>query len=118
VVASAGSRAAPAGIRELDCVGEALHLVTGNLDSRPSESALVASVPGAARARSEHWVVPVAEGRAGPRELAGRLVRRFDASARVEGLALVEGDVWYAHDDELIRLDVAPLPRASEPARW
>jgi hypothetical protein len=105
VVVSAGSRAAPAGVRELDCTSGELHLVTGNLDSRPEESALVAGVAGAERARGEHWAVRLAQGGSGPLELTGRLVRRFDGEARVEGLALVGEDVWYVHDDEVIRLE-------------
>ncbi len=107
VLESAGSRDAPAGVRELDCQGGEIHLITGNLDSRPEESALVAAVAGAERAPGEHWAVPLVQGTEGPRSLAGRLVRRFDRSARVEGLALVREDVWYAHDDEVIRLEVA-----------
>lgn len=106
VVESAGRRTAPAGIRELDCQGSEIHLVTGNLDSKPEESALVAGVRGAESAPGEHWALPVAQGTDGARDLAARLVRRFDGSARVEGLALVSGDFWYAHDDEVIRLEV------------
>jgi hypothetical protein len=106
VLGSAGRRSAPAGLRELDCIGGELHAVTGNLDSRPEESALVDGVKGAERAPGEHWAVPLEQLLAGKRTLTGRLVRRFDGSARVEGIALVGGDVWYAHDDEAIRLEV------------
>jgi hypothetical protein len=106
VLESAGRRTAPAGVRELDCLGGELHVVTGNLDSRPEESLLVGGVEGAERAPGEHWAVPVAQLLTGERALTGELVRRFDASAAVEGIALVGGDVWYAHDDAVIRLEV------------
>jgi hypothetical protein len=108
-----GSRAAPAGVRELDCVGAEIHLVTGNLDSKPEESALLARHPRAANAPNEHWVVPVAQGEDRRRELPARRVRTFGDGASVEGLALFGGDAWYAHDDDVIRLSVASASRPS-----
>jgi hypothetical protein len=116
VVTSIGSRDAPAGVRELDSLGADVHLVTGDLDSKPEESALLAGDPRAADAPNEHWTVPLALGVDGPAELTGRRVRRFDESASVEGLALAADEIWYAHDDDRIRLEVAH--GAGGPGSW
>jgi hypothetical protein len=107
VVGNVGSRAAPAGVRELDALGAEIHLVTGNLDGKPDESRILAGIPGAADAPNEHWTIGLALGAAGPKVVRGERVRGFARGATVEGLALVDDEVWYAHDDELIRLEVA-----------
>lgn len=107
VLAGVGSRRAPAGVRELDCLGDEVHVVTGNLDSKPEESALLRDDPAAAAAPNEHWTTPLAVGAEGAVALSGTRVRRFDEDATVEGLALAGEDVWYVHDDERIRLEVA-----------
>ena len=106
-----------AGIRELDYLGGEIHLITGNLDSKPEESALLAHHPRAAHAPNEHWVVPLAQGKAARRELHGRRVRGFDEGAAVEGLALYGDDVWYVHDDDVIRLSVDRAEPAGGGAR-
>lgn len=103
-VANVGSKKAPAGIRELDCVGESIHLVTGDLDSKPEKSRVLAEHPEAGRADNEHWDLPLVDGRPGTQ---ARFVRRFGPDAIVEGIALDDGRVWYAHDKEQIVLDVA-----------
>lgn len=107
VLENVGSRDAPAGIRELDALGGEVHAITGALDSKPEESALLRQDPAAARAPNEHWAVPLALGADGATALEARLVRRFDEDASVEGVALAGDDVWYAHDDDEIRLEVA-----------
>ena len=117
VVPAIGSPGAPAGIRELDYLGGEIHLITGNLDSKPEESALLAHHPRAAHAPNEHWVVPLAQGKAARRELRGRRVRAFEEGAAVEGLALYGDDVWYARDDDVIHLSVAEAKDAREGAR-
>lgn len=113
VVTPIGSRSAPAGVRELDYLGGEIHLITGNLDSKPEESALLAHHPRAANAPNEHWVVPLAQGAGAATELPARRVRSFAEGASVEGLALHGDDVWYAHDDDVIRLSVARAPEGT-----
>ena len=101
-----GSARRPKGIRELDQRGRTIHAITGDLESDPKDSKIVADHPEATRARSEHWTFEVPDD--GEVRLKASRVRRFGRGANVEGFALYEdGCVWYAHDDERIRLQRA-----------
>lgn len=111
VLRSIGSRRAPAGVRGLDVLGSEIHLLTGDLDSKPEKSAVLARHPRAARAASAHWAAPLAAGAHAPQELPARRVRAFGDGPPVEGLATHRGAIWYAHDDEVVRLSAAPVER-------
>ena len=106
VVQNIGSKQRPKGIRELDQRGRTIHLISGDLDSDPQRSQILEDHPRGEHAVSEHhrFVYPTDE-RGGVR---AEEVRRFTDEANVEGLALGErGRIWYVHDDEQIRLEVA-----------
>ena len=65
-----------------------------------------------ARGRVDH---PPDRDRASPQSARGatagpaKKVRRFDTNATVEGIAIQDGEIWYAHDAEQIVLDVAEM---------
>lgn len=103
VLENAGTEEDPAGIRELDCFHDVVHLITGNLDSKAKESAIVADYPQGASAPNEHWVVPLEPLQRGIVRARGKRVRRFE-SRSIEGLAIVGDHVWYVEDDEQILL--------------
>ena len=106
-----GSARRPKGVRELDQRGLTVHVITGDLESRPQDSSIARDHPQATRARSEHWTFEVPDDDAEVR-LKAKRVRRFGRDANVEGFALFEhGCVWYAHDDERIRLQRADARR-------
>ncbi|HEX8254478.1 MAG TPA: hypothetical protein VF846_15140 [Thermoanaerobaculia bacterium] len=101
VIENAGAADAPAGVRELDARGAAIHVITGALDN-----------PGVPTgARNEHIVVQVPKRRSrNVVRLKAKRVRRLARGSNVEGLAVQDdGRVWYVHDDEQIRLAVAKL---------
>ena len=107
-----GTARRPKGIRELDQRGRTIHAITGSLESSPDESRIVKDHPEATRARSEHWTFEVPDDDGGDVRLKASRVRRFGRDANVEGFALFEdGCVWYAHDDERIRLQEANARR-------
>lgn len=108
ILENVGSRREPAGIRELDCDGDTLHVVTGNLDSKPEKSAILQHVKRAERARCIHWQLPLVEGSNQPTVLRAQRARTLDPNGAIEGIAFDHGLVWYAHDAEHIRIDVAP----------
>jgi hypothetical protein len=103
VLENAGTNEDPTGIRELDCFHDVVHLITGNLDSKAKESAIVADYPQGASAPNEHWIVPLDPLQRGIVRARGKRVRRFD-SRSIEGLAIVRDHVWYVEDDEEIVL--------------
>lgn len=108
-VTNVGSPEVPAGIRELDCTDGALHLITGDLDSKPEKSRVLKEQPEAQRAVNEHWIVPLVRGEPRGRRVQARRVREFGPDATVEGIAIDAGHVWYAHDKEEIVIEQAPL---------
>lgn len=98
-----GKRRAPSGIRELDQQGLTIHAITGGVERSPEDSEILRDHPEGQRARCEHWVFDVPEDDAV--RLKAKRVRRFSRKSNVEGFALFEdGCVWYAHDDNRIRL--------------
>ena len=107
VLEDIGTRDRPKGIRELDRLGRDIHVITGDLDSDPDRSRVLADHPKGHHADSEHWIFDQ------PRDdrltVAATRVRSFSEAANAEGLALTEdGSAWYVHDDDAIRLDEAP----------
>jgi len=108
ILENIGSRKDPAGVRELDQRDGVVHVITGNLDSKVGESELLAEVPHGENALNEHHSMNPLSGTDRVKILRCKLVRKFDKSANVEGVAVLEdGSIWYAHDDEKIRLSTA-----------
>ncbi|HEX8617292.1 MAG TPA: DUF3616 domain-containing protein [Thermoanaerobaculia bacterium] len=100
IIEGAGSKSAPAGVRELDARGASIHVITGALDNP--------GVPDTAP--NEHLVIRVPPARKRVVRVKGKRVRRLPSGSNVEGLAVQDdGTVWYVHDDEQIRLAVAKL---------
>lgn len=100
VIEDIGAPHAPSGIRELDARGAAIHAITGELDNP--------GVPGGAK--NVHIVVRVPKKLTKTARLKSKRVRRLPSSSNVEGIAVQDdGTVWYAQDDEQIRLGVAKL---------
>ena len=85
-------------------------MITGNLESDPEESLLIADHPEAERAESRHHRFRLG-GRGGGTVRAKR-VGVLDDETKVEGLSLdAEGNFCYLLDDERIRLLFAPARR-------
>jgi hypothetical protein len=100
IVKNVGSADAPAGVRELDARGAAIHLITGDIDdpklTRPP--------------CSHHKIVARARRRTAVYRVEAQRIRAFRRDQHVEGIAVMDdGTVWYAYDDEQIRLAVAKL---------
>lgn len=103
VLSNVGSAGHPRGVRELDQFGPTIHVVTGNLDSAPDRSLVLADHAHGGDASSDHHTFALPTD--GQVDVEATLVRRFDSADAVEGLAvMLDGTVWYAHDDERIRL--------------
>lgn len=111
IVANVGSRKEPAGVRELDCNNELLHLISGNLESGRKNTAVTSDHPEAARASIEHWIVPLTSSTDPVTPVYGQLLRRFDGTRSIEGMALDGDRVWYVYDDEQIVLEVDDAKR-------
>jgi hypothetical protein len=106
VVPGVGHPSVPAGIRGLG-EGEdgCIEAITGDLDSSPEKSVLLASHPEGGRAFSAHFTLRLPGNRRGGRAEAG-LVREFPGFERVEGVARDElGRCFYVVDEgERLRL--------------
>ncbi|MCC6142906.1 MAG: hypothetical protein IT368_03760 [Candidatus Hydrogenedentes bacterium] len=103
VLSNVGKPDAPQGIRELDQFGDTIHAVTGDLDSQEDRSSVLADHPDGVEAASQHFTFTI------PRDdrmsIEANHVRSFRNEANVEGIAVaLDGSVWYAHDDDCIRL--------------
>ena len=117
VLRNVGSVERPAGVRELDARGRTIHVITGDLDSDPDESRVLADHPEGFDADNEHHTFDLPTDDA--THVQTTRVRSFGQEANVEGIALEHGrdEVWYAHDDERIRLQVAPMDQPAKAAR-
>jgi hypothetical protein len=98
IVTNVGSAKAPAGIRELDARGSVIHLIAGDIDD-----------PKLTRPPSAHFkIVAKPRSLAAVKRVEAERIRTFRRDMHVEGIAVQDdGSVWYAHDDEEIRLTVA-----------
>lgn len=109
VLANVGSSQRPRGIRAMDQSGSTIHVITGDLDSDSAESRILADHPEGAHADSDHRVFEIPSASEGNVvRVRTRRIRKFSEEANVEGIALIDdGTIWYAHDDERIRLHEA-----------
>jgi hypothetical protein len=98
IVENVGSAKAPAGIRELDARGASIHMITGDIDD-----------PKLTQPPCEHYkVIARAKRHSAIKRVEAKRIRAFPEDTHVEGIAVQDdGTVWYAHDDEKIRLSVA-----------
>ena len=89
-----------AGVRDLTCVGDELHVQTGDLDSAGKSSLLLESYPGGRGTVSTHWRVRMPEGQHSGR-LDAEPVREFPEHARVEGIAGTnDSNFFYVVDED------------------
>lgn len=88
-----------AGVRDLDLVGDELHLVTGNIDSRKGGSVLIEDYPAGRATVATHFrcALPPDES---PGHLEAEFVREFPSLPRVEGIAIVDGRFFYVTDED------------------
>jgi hypothetical protein len=99
-----------AGIRDLAIVGDELHVVTGNIDSKKKSSVVLEDHPGGRDTVATHFRCKLPEaGSSGL--LEAEFVREFPSLPRVEGIAITEdGNFFYVTDeDEGVHLRLTSL---------
>ncbi|MDP9405238.1 MAG: hypothetical protein M3O86_01335 [Actinomycetota bacterium] len=98
-----------AGVRDLCVVGDAVHVVTGDLDSAGKGSVIREDYPEGSETVSTHFETHL-RGEAGV-ALPARTVEEFSAYPRIEGIAADrDGQFFYVSDeDETVRLRCTPL---------
>ncbi|CAN5709338.1 hypothetical protein BH24ACT22_BH24ACT22_02940 [soil metagenome] len=110
-----GREGTVAGIRDLAIVGDELHLVTGNIDSKQKGSVVLEDHPGGRDTVATHFYCKLPEA-----ESSGLLetdfVREFPSLPRVEGIAVTEdGHFFYVTDeDEGVHLRLTRLLGSGE----
>ena len=99
-VAAVGREGTVAGVRDLEIVGDELHLVTGNIDSKQKGSVVLEDHPGGRDTVATHFVCKLPEpGSTGL--LEAEFVREFPSLPRVEGIASTEdGNFFYVTDED------------------
>jgi hypothetical protein len=89
-----------AGVRDLAIVGNELHLVTGNVDSRDKESVLIQDYPGGRNTVATHFRCTLPPDRHSG-SLEAEFVREFPTLPRVEGIAITDdGRFFYVTDED------------------
>lgn len=109
VLGNVGNADEPRGIRALDRRGRELHVITGNLDSLPEESAVVQDHPEGKDVPAQHhrFTLPRMQVRSSGL-IQAKLVGDIQGETKVEGLFVDnDGDVCYVIDDKKIRLRLA-----------
>ncbi len=98
-----------AGVRDLCVVGDAVHVVTGDLDSAGKGSVIREDYPEGGDTVSTHFETQLRRDAGGP--LPARVVEEFPAYPRIEGIAADrDGQFFYVSDeDEAVRLRSTPL---------
>jgi hypothetical protein len=99
IVDAVGRDGDMAGVRDLSAVGDDIHLVTGNLDSRPKNSVVLHDYPGGRDTVSTHWRVTLPPDAHGG-HIAAELVREFPDMHRIEGIASDDDGRWFYVSDE------------------
>ncbi len=116
VVDAIGRNGGMAGVRDLDQVGDVLHLITGDLDSAKKDSVVRRDHPSGRDTMSTHWRTTLPDGRHGG-EVSAERVREFPELPRIEGIATdAEGRFFYVSDeDEGVLLRFTTLVAAPPP---
>lgn len=106
IVDAVGRDGDMAGVRDLSAIGDEVHLVTGNLDSRPKNSVVLHDYPGGRDTVSTHWRVTLPPDEHGG-HITAELVREFPDMHRIEGIAPdTEGRWFYVSDeDDHVRME-------------
>lgn len=100
VVDAVGREGEMAGVRDLALVGDELHLVTGNIDSKQGGSVLIQDYPGGRNTVATHFHATLPP-EAPSGSLDAEFVREFPALPRVEGIAITEdGRFFYVTDED------------------
>jgi hypothetical protein len=100
VVDAVGREGEMAGVRDLALMGDELHLVTGNIDSRDKDSILLQDYPGGLKTVATHFRTTLPPG-AHSGSLAAEFVHEFPALPRVEGIAITrDGRFFYVTDED------------------
>ena len=100
VVDAVGREGTIAGVRDLEIVGDELHLVTGNIDSKQKGSVVLEDHPGGRDTVATHFVCKLPEP-GSPGLLEAEFVREFPDLPRVEGIASTEdGNFFYVTDED------------------
>ena len=96
----------PAGVRAMIQRGQTIYAVTGDLDSDPDESQVLADHPEGFDAPNRYHVFDIPDGPDyGVVKIKAGSKFEFDQDANVEAVAVMDdGSVWFAHDGEDIRL--------------
>ena len=97
-----------AGVRDLCRVGDVLHVVTGNLDSKGKASVILADHPAGRDTVNTHFQIDL-DATASP--VPARIVREFPEYPRVEGIAADgQGRFFYVSDENAtVHLRCTPL---------
>jgi hypothetical protein len=100
VVDAVGRNGEMAGVRDLTIVGDELHLVTGNVDSREGQSVLTQDYPGGRDTIATHFRCTLPPDRHSG-SLEAEFVREFPTLPRVEGIAITDdGRFFYVTDED------------------
>jgi hypothetical protein len=99
VVDAIGQGGDMAGVRDLNAVGDELHLLTGNVDGRDQESVLVEDYYRGHEVETTHFRCTLPPNTQ-PAFIEATFVRRFPGILRVEGIAAAGGRFFYVVDDE------------------
>lgn len=107
VLKNVGDPDQPAGIRAMIQRGDTVYAVTGDLDSDPDESQVLADHPAGFDAPNQYHVFDVPEGPDyGVAQIKTSTKLTFNDDDNIEGIAVTDdGHVWFAHDrDDSIHL--------------
>jgi hypothetical protein len=100
IVDAVGRNGEMAGVRDLAIVGDELHLVTGNVDSREGQSVLTQDYPGGRDTIATHFRCTLPPDRHSG-SLTAEFLREFPTLPRVEGIAITDdGRFFYVTDED------------------
>lgn len=106
---SVGEPSFPVGIRGLELVDDALHVLTGPIDTARKHASLVYDYPGSKQTACGHWRIPL-DGLTGTNTAPTECVRVFDQHDHIEGVCR-SGEHWFyvADFDDKVVLHIAPV---------
>ncbi len=91
------------GIRSLERAGEEIHVITGNIDSKPEKSIILKRHPEGTMAKSSQYKFTIPRGNT--QRIHATLVRIIVPDKNVEGLTIDHNKhPFYVHDEDKIRV--------------